>query len=224
MKILKNIGFVVLFVCIFLCYSPFSYAKSEQNTIKSNVQISDLQIQKKINILKILEKENLINNNIKKLNEKQKEDILCLSLNMYHENRGSTIDDRLASTYVVYNRQQKKQNASLCDIIFEKWQFCWTNNATIPVPKELKIWYEIQNTAYKIYFNPKFKKYAKEFRLTHYVATYMLPMKRKPKWIDKRYFDISIGKHSYLSLNKEDINYKNEIKKSIIKGIELLKR
>lgn len=190
--------------------------------MESNIQTSDLQTQKKKEILDILEKENLILTEIKALRKDKQEDVVCLALNMYHENRGSSLEDRIASTYVVYNRQYDKPSKSLCDVIFEKWQFCWTNNTKIPVPKELQVWNKIQQDAYKMYLNPKFKNLAKEFRLKHYVASYMIPMKNKPKWIDKRLFKIDIGKHSYISLNKEDMKYKGSMIKIVQQGKHLL--
>lgn len=225
MKILKNIGFVVLFLCIFtspICYSH-TFANNLFGTkVESNIQTSDLQTQKKITILDTLAKENLILTEVKKLRKNEQEDVVCLALNMYHENRGSSIEDRIASTYVVFNRQFDKPNKSLCDVIFEKWQFCWTNNTKISVPKELKIWNEIQQDAYKMYKNPKFKTLASQFRLKHYVATYMIPMKTKPKWINKRYFKIDIGKHSYISLNKDDVKYQQTLMKYVIQGEKLI--
>lgn len=225
MRILKKLGFVVLFLCIFS--TPLLYSSSYAHTfnglqMESNIQTSDLQTQKKKEILDILEKENLILTEIKALRKDKQEDVVCLALNMYHENRGSSLEDRIASTYVVYNRQYDKPSKSLCDVIFEKWQFCWTNNTKIPVPKELQVWNKIQQDAYKMYLNPKFKNLAKEFRLKHYVASYMIPMKNKPKWIDKKLFKIDIGKHSYISLNKEDMKYKGSMIKIVQQGKHLL--
>ena len=119
MKILKNIGFVVLFLCIFtspICYSH-TFANNLFGTkVESNIQTSDLQTQKKITILDTLAKENLILTEVKKLRKNEQEDVVCLALNMYHENRGSSIEDRIASTYVVFNRQFDKPNKSLCDV------------------------------------------------------------------------------------------------------------
>ena len=104
MKILKFIGFVVLSLCIFS--SPESYAKGTK--VESNIQISDLQTQKKNTILNKLEKANLISTGIKKLGKNEQEDVVCLALNMYHEARGSTVKDQIATTYVVFNRMDNK--------------------------------------------------------------------------------------------------------------------
>ena len=96
MKILKLIGFVVLFGCIL-----------STDLLASNIQINQIQTQKKTMILNHLENNDLISSEIKKLGDK-KEDVLCLALNMYHEARGSTIEDQIATTYVVFNRLEDK--------------------------------------------------------------------------------------------------------------------
>lgn len=223
MKILKIIGFVVLSLCIFSFTVQSAPQTKTVAKMESNVQISDLQTQKKLTILNTLEKENLILTEVKQLEKNKKEDVLCLALNMYHEGRGSSIEDRIATTYVVFNRQSESlKKKSICDVVFERWQFCWTNDNKVSVPKELQIWNQIQKDAYKLYLNPQFKKLADDFKLKHYVATYMIPMKNKPKWIDKRYFRVEIGKHSYISLNKDDLPYKNNMIKVVQQGKNIL--
>lgn len=217
MKILKFIGFVVLSLCIFLCPANLANSKEVGKNVESNVQISDPQTLKKITILKTLEKENLILTEVKKLATNKKEDVLCIALNMYHEARGSSVKDQIASTYVVFNRYANKnypltlpqEERSLCNIVFDKWQFCWTNNKIIPKPRvknkiEALAWENAQKLALELYTNPIHKELAKEFKLQHYVVTPLLYDKARPKWIDKRQMTIQIGKHSYMSL-KENI-------------------
>lgn len=231
MKILKLIGFVVLSLCIFI--SPVS-SNTKSNTgtkIESNVQVNDLQTQKKITILNTLEKENLILTEVKKLRKDKQEDVVCLALNMYHEARGSSVKDQIATTYVVFNRYENgnypltlvKNERNLCNIIFDRWQFCWTNGNVIPKPNiklygEKIAWEKAQRLALELYNNPIHRKMASEFKLQHYVVTPLLHDKHRPKWINKRQLTIQIGKHSYMSLKENIKNTKeNQIKyKNII--------
>lgn len=216
MKILRKLWVCCLCGCIFLCPN-YCFANNLEKNTNSNVQSSDLQTQKKNAILKKLENADLILPEIKMLEKNDKEDVECLALNIYHEARGSTIEDRIASTYVVFNRfndkhyplTSKKQNKSLCDIIFDKWQFCWTNNKVIPIPKEKQAWIDSQKLAYELYSNPSHKELAKDFQLKHYVVSSLLYDKSRPKWIDTRKNSVKIGAHSYMSLINDNISQKD---------------
>lgn len=234
MKVLKFVVSVALFLCIFL--SPYASSSKSYigNQIKSNVQINNTQMQKKTRILNTLEKENLILTEIKKLEKNKQEDVKCLALNIYHEARGSSIEDMIASTYVVFNRYNsgnypltlKNKNKSMCDIVFDKWQFCWTNNNIISKPKEKESWEYSQKLALELYNNPIHQKLAKDFQLQHYVVTPLLYDKDRPKWINKRKLTIQIGKHSYMSIH-ENIEHNKDnqekIKNIISKGYYMIK-
>lgn len=216
MKILKLLWVCCLCGCI-LMYSNTCFSKDLSKNISSNIQASDLQTQKKNAILKKLEKADLILTEIKMLAQNDKEDVQCLALNIYHEARGSSIEDRIASSYVVFNRlndnsypfTSKKKNKSLCDIVFDKYQFCWTNNDVIPMPKEPQAWVDAQRLAYELYTKPYYKKLAQQFQMKHYVVTSLLYDKARPKWIDKRKTSIKIGAHSYMSLIDTNIKEKD---------------
>lgn len=174
----------------------------------SNIQTTYTQTQKKKAILEKLEKADLIEAELKKLKKSKKEDVQCLALNIYHEARGSSIQDRIASTYVVFNRLEDngypltstKQSKSICDIVFDKYQFCWTNNNIISMPKEKQAWIDAQKLAYNLYINPVHKELARRFALKHYVVSSLVYDKHRPKWINKRKLTVKIGAHSYMSL------------------------
>lgn len=215
MKILKFIGFVVLSLCILLFPTTLAGQDVDGIITESNVQISDLQTQKKNTILNKLEQANLISTEIKKLGKNEQEDVVCLALNMYHEARGSTVKDQIATTYVVFNRMDNKhyplnyKTKSICNIVFDRWQFCWTNGEQVAMPRvnlsgERIAWEKAQQLALNLYQNPIHKQMAKEFQLQHYVVTPLLYDKKRPKWIDKRKLTVSIGKHSYMAI-KEDL-------------------
>lgn len=191
------------------------------------------QSEKEIAILNQLEKESLIAPDIKKLKVNDKNNVLCLALNIYNEVRGSSVEDQIATTYVVFNRHNSSEypltlrtnEQNLCNIIFDKYQFCWTNGK-INAPKEKESWKHSQELAKKLYTNKEHQKLAKQFALKHYVVSSMLNDTHKPNWINKRKLTINIGKHSYMAI-KEDLNdtYKNRLRilDAIKRGLELVK-
>ena len=221
MKILKLIGFVVLFGCISLFSVNPAYGRTDIST-KSNTQVSDLQTQKKTTILNRLVEDGLILTEVKKLRKDKQDDVVCLALNIYNEARGSTVKDRIASSYVVFNRYEDdeypltlaKNERNLCNIIFDRWQFCWTNNDKVPLPREKGAWKDAQELALKLYNNPKHRMLAKKFALQHYVVTPLVTQSGRPKWIDNRTMTVQIGKHSYMSLRK-GINAEQQKKTSL---------
>lgn len=191
------------------------------------------QSEKEIAILNRLEEGSLIAPEIKKLKVNDRNNVLCLALNIYNEVRGSSIEDQIAATYVVFNRHNsgdypltlRTNEQNLCNIVFDKYQFCWTNG-TINAPKEKESWKHSQELALKLYSNEEHQKLAKQFSLKHYVVSSMLNDPTKPKWIEKRKLTVKIGKHSYMAI-KEDLqdNAKNRSKvlDAIHKGLMLVK-
>lgn len=200
------------------------------NVKKSLARQSD----KEIAILNQLEKESLIAPDIKKLKVNDKNNVLCLALNIYHEARGSSIEDQIATSYVVFNRLNssdypltlRTNEQNLCSIVFDKYQFCWTNGS-INAPKEKDSWKHSQELALKLYSNNEHQKLAKEFGLKHYVVSSMLNDSSKPKWIEKRKLTVKIGKHSYMAI-KENLNdtFENRLKANDIirKGLAILNK
>lgn len=224
MKILKLIGLVVLLGCIFLTATASAQEVTAQKS-GTNISASDLQTRKKTTILNRLEKDGLILTEVKKLRKDKQDDVVCLALNIYHEARGSTEEDQIASSYVVFNRYEDngypltlgRNERSICNIVFDRWQFCWTNNDVIPLPKEKGTWKKAQTLAMELYTNPKHKELAKKFALQHYVVTPLVTQNGRPKWIDKRTMTVEIGAHSYMSLkaNIDSTLQKNESSKAI---------
>ena len=118
-----------------------------------------------------------------------------------------------------------KNEKSICNIVFDRYQFCWTNDEYIKKPKEIMVWNKIQKLAYELYNNPVHKKLAKDFEMKHYVLSSMITMEQKPKWINNRTIDVSIGKHSYMILKNKNIKSKTEYQSIIKKAlIEIKKR
>jgi spore germination cell wall hydrolase CwlJ-like protein len=66
---------------------------------------------------------------------------LCLSLNVYHEARGSTRQDQIGVAWVTKNRATRS-GRSLCRTIWEPGQFSWTPRSTSSLmPREMAAWH-----------------------------------------------------------------------------------
>lgn len=66
---------------------------------------------------------------------------LCLSLNIYHEARGSTRQDQIGVAWVTKNRVVR-QGRSYCQIIWADRQFSWTVRSTSSlIPREMAAWH-----------------------------------------------------------------------------------
>jgi N-acetylmuramoyl-L-alanine amidase len=62
------------------------------------------------------------------LSDKLKEDVLCLTANLYFEARGEGVKGLKAVADVTLNRvKSKKYPPSVCKVVFQKHQFSWTN-------------------------------------------------------------------------------------------------
>lgn len=236
MKILKLLGVVVVFLVVACtpiktddCILQFEEIVKANDVKKSLGQ----QSPKEIAILNSLEKESLIAPKIGKLGNHDRNNVLCLALNIYNEARGSSIEDRIATSYVVFNRYDSKtyplnhkSKKSLCDIVFDKYQFCWTNPDVIKLPREKQAWSDAQSLAYQLYYNQEHRKLAKDFALKHYVVSTMLDDEIKPKWIEERKLTVHIGKHAYMAI-RENIDDNNanrtKINNVIKKGLSLIK-
>jgi len=89
------------------------------------------------------------------------DEIYCLALNIYHEARGSTADDKKAVGLVTLNRLETgKWGKSICEVVWQNsviknkrvYQFSWTKlSVTRLLPKEDKTWLNIVGLAYSLY-------------------------------------------------------------------------
>jgi spore germination cell wall hydrolase CwlJ-like protein len=62
---------------------------------------------------------------------------LCLSLNIYHEARGESIDTRSAVAAITINRTKDKDHpSSICKVVYESKQFSWTHHNKIVLDKK----------------------------------------------------------------------------------------
>lgn len=66
---------------------------------------------------------------------------LCLSLNVYHEARGSTRQDQIGVAWVTKNRMARTGH-SYCRTIWAPGQFTWTVRSTSSlIPREMAAWH-----------------------------------------------------------------------------------
>lgn len=82
----------------------------------------------------------------------ERDEIACLALNVYHEARGSTTSDQLGTAHVVLNRvQDRRYPDSVCDVVFQPWQFSWTMDDNSEYPHEYDAWNYAQIVALNAY-------------------------------------------------------------------------
>ncbi|MAZ56764.1 hypothetical protein CL653_03160, partial [bacterium] len=86
------------------------------------------------------------------LAEDTREELLCLAINMYHEARGSTVEDQVATAQVVINRTQHwAWSDTICEVIWEDYQFSWTHDNIPDRPRNTQAWVDAQILVYNIY-------------------------------------------------------------------------
>lgn len=207
-KLNKNF-FLVFVFSIFIFLSQSTIAKT----------ISNIQLVKKDEIIRRLGNNTI--KEVKSLSEKEKEQVLCISLNIYHETRSSSIDDKIASTYTVINRYYDKKypkkitgENTFCNIVFDPEQYSWTNSRTIQYPAEKKAWIESQKIAYKILYSEEFLENAKDILFKHYVRPEIIHKASKDSWLNNRTYEMPIGSHVYMLFEDTDkplIIFANEV-------------
>jgi N-acetylmuramoyl-L-alanine amidase len=108
---------------------------------------------------------------IRAMSEQEKEDMLCLSLNVYHEARGSSILDKLSTAFVALNRleQEYRGARNLCEVIWSQKQFSWTHDGKSDLPKEHEAWRESQFIAFMVTRASKFDLRDPTYGSTHYL-------------------------------------------------------
>lgn len=146
-----------------------------------------------------------INPQIAKYPQARKEMVLCLALNMYHEARGSTIQDQQGVGYVTINRSKDEdQKGAVCDVVWRQSQFSWTiQSVSDIIPKETASWNKIQEMAIQIY-TQQFSDYYYTYDITHNATHFYAPkLINTPVWARTRNIESkqSIGGHIYLKLS-----------------------
>lgn len=122
-------------------------------------------------------------------------EILTLALNIYHEARGSTYEDKVAVAEVTMNRvRSPKYPNTVYDVVYQYKQFSWTLFNKRTEPKEYLAWVECQKIALAVY--DRKKPIIVDENVLHYVHNKIVD---KIIWARSFKNRKRIGAHVYLS-------------------------
>ncbi len=75
----------------------------------------------------------------------------CMALNVYFESRNQSEAGQLAVLQVVLNRVRHIEFPdSICDVVYQKHQFSWSNDGKSDVPKEIPVYSSLLKAATKL--------------------------------------------------------------------------
>ena len=78
----------------------------------------------------------------------------CLALNIYFESRGESKLGQTAVAWVTLNRTHSDNYPNtICDVVWEKGQFSWTEDGKSDKPKDLAAWFEALHIAESVMSN-----------------------------------------------------------------------
>jgi spore germination cell wall hydrolase CwlJ-like protein len=94
--------------------------------------------------------EKIVPSSLDDIDGENRNQIVCLALNMYHEARGSTQADIMAVGHTTKNRT-KYRKKTYCNVIWEKGQYDWVRRPiSQQMPKDLKTWRQMVDSARQI--------------------------------------------------------------------------
>lgn len=145
---------------------------------------------------------------ITRLPEKEAQAMVCMALNVYHEARGSTVQDQMSTSYIVLNRMQDPSfPLTVCDVVWEYTtmksgkkiaQFSWTRDGASDIPKTKSSWELAQKIAYVVIKDSSLINLVGD-RLNYFAHNSILP----PSWARHAYDPVIIGAHTYLTATKQ---------------------
>lgn len=117
--------------------------------------------------------------------------LLCLALNVYHEARGEPTEGQLAVAQVTMNRVHSMYwPDSVCEVVWQPYQFSWTNDGLSDVPTDTLAWARSKQIAQ---YTLNQSVYLKDVgNATHYHADYV-----SPKWAKHMAYKTTIGRHIF---------------------------
>lgn len=66
-----------------------------------------------------------------------KQELECMALNVYHEARGESFKGKVLVARTVLNRVAHKDfPATICDVVYQPYQYSWTLKKRLPQPNE----------------------------------------------------------------------------------------
>ena len=127
------------------------------------------------------------------LTSAQIKDLRCMSLNVYHEARGSTFNNQKGVALVTRNRQ-RISNQSVCAVVYSPGQFTWTSKRLGP-PREADAWLRAQQIAYLVMFSEEIEDITRG-------ATHFHESQIRPVWARRAQTSIRIGAHTFHKLEE----------------------
>ena len=119
-----------------------------------------------------------------------KNDLDCLTKNIYYEARGENTSGKFAVAHVTVNRLKTGYwGNSICKVVYAKKQFSWTLAKKLPRP-DSKLWAESEQIARKVLAGHRVRGLTKSL---YYHATYI----KDPKWADSKHEAGQIGNHVF---------------------------
>jgi spore germination cell wall hydrolase CwlJ-like protein len=119
-----------------------------------------------------------------------KNDLDCLTRNIYYEAGGENVAGKFAVAHVTINRLKTGYwGNSICRVVYARKQFSWTLAKKLPRP-DSKVWAESETVARKVLAGHRVRGLT---RSLYYHATYI----RDPKWADSRHEAGQIGNHVF---------------------------
>lgn len=135
------------------------------------------------------------------------QELVCLSLNIYHEARGSLHADQVSTAFVVMNRVDLEEFPdNVCGVVWEYYikrkggyiaQFSWTRDGFSDVPRTKSSWIIAQKLAYLVYFNMIPNVIGN--RLNYFAHNSI----DTPHWARSANDSIIVGSHTYLTAEKQ---------------------
>ena len=141
---------------------------------------------------------------IKRAPKSVRRELLCLSLNIYHEARGSTSKDQWGVALVTLNRLSHRNfGDTVCQVVWERRdakkapQFSWTAYTVKRLtPEEPDAWTEAQRIAYLAHVDEDMHDFTNGS--LHYYNPKLV--KKTPVWVKSAVAKKRIGKHVYMKL------------------------
>jgi spore germination cell wall hydrolase CwlJ-like protein len=124
-----------------------------------------------------------------------KNDLDCLTRNIYYEARGEDRRGKFAVGHVTVNRLKTgRWGNTICKVVYAKAQFSWTLNKKLPRPNS-KLWAESEDIARKVLAGSRVRGLTKSL---YYHAIYI----KDPKWADSKHEAGQIGNHIFYNKAK----------------------
>jgi spore germination cell wall hydrolase CwlJ-like protein len=119
-----------------------------------------------------------------------KNDVECLTKNIYYEARGENTAGKFAVGHITVNRLKTGYwGNSICKVVYAKKQFSWTLAKKLPRP-DSRAWAESEDVARKVLAGHRVRGLTKSL---YYHATYI----KDPKWADSKHEAGQIGNHIF---------------------------